>query len=93
MNGSEGMKNKIKIWKKTVIIAFILLGMNLFNQTGEASDVPKGLPRSGDIIPAFSVQVPKNKTYRSYLMMKKSGIFQPAEMDVKLLIIEVLNVY
>ena len=87
------MKNKIKIWKKTIIIAFILLGMNLFNQTGEAADVPKGLPRSGDIITAFSVPVPKNKTDRAYLMLEKSGVFQPAEMNVKLLIIEVLNVY
>lgn len=87
------MKNKIKIWGKTVIIASILLGMNLFNLNGEAADVPKGLPRSGDIIPAFSVPVPKNNTYRSYLMVGKSAIFQPAEMDIKLLIIEVLNVY
>lgn len=87
------MKNKIIIWKKTIIIAFILLGMNLFNLTGEAADVPKGLPRAGDIIPAFSVPVPTNKAYRSYLMLEKSGIFQPAEMDVKLLIIEVLNIY
>lgn len=87
------MKNKIKLWKKTIIIAFILLGMNLFNQTGEAADVPKGLPRSGDIITAFSVPVPKNKTDRAYLMLEKSGVFKPAEMEVKLLIIEVLNVY
>ncbi|MDQ1331128.1 MAG: hypothetical protein QG578_1394 [Thermodesulfobacteriota bacterium] len=87
------MKDKIKAWKKSAVIAFVLLGMNLFNQAGEAADVPKGLLRAGDIIPAFSVPVPKNKTDRSYLMLKKSGIFQPAEMDVKLLIIEVLNVY
>jgi len=87
------MKNKIKIWAKTIIVAFILLSMSLFDQPGEAADVPKGLPRSGDIIPAFSVPVPKNKTYRAYLMLEKSGVFQPAEMDVKLLIIEVLNVY
>ncbi|MFO7665775.1 MAG: hypothetical protein R6V76_04085 [Desulfobacterales bacterium] len=87
------MKNKIKIWRKTFIIAFILLGMNLFNHNGEAADVPKGLPRPGDIIPAFSVPVPTNKAYRSYLMLKESGIFQPAEMNIKLLILEVLNVY
>ena len=87
------MKNKIKKWKKTIIVAFILLSMSLFNQSGEAADVPKGLLRSGDIIPAFSVPVPKNETYRSYLMLEKSGVFQPAEMDVKLLIIEVLNVF
>ncbi len=87
------MKNNKKKWKKTIIVAFILLSMNLYNQTGEAADVPKGLPRSGDIISAFSVPVPKNKTYRSYLMLEKSGVFQPAEMKVKLLIIEVLNVY
>jgi len=87
------MKDKIKTWKKSIIIACVLLGMNLFNQTGEAADVPEGLLRSGDIIPAFSVPVPKDKADRSYLMLKKSGIFQPAEMDVKLLIIEVLNVY
>ena len=93
INGDEGMKNKIKRWKKPFIIALILFGMNLFNQTGEAADVPKGLPRAGDIISAFSVPVPKNNTFRSYLMLEKSGIFQPAEMDVKLLIIEVLNVY
>lgn len=87
------MKNKIIIWKKIIIASFILLGMNLFNQTGEAADVPKGLPRAGDIISAFSVPVPDNEKFRSYLMLEKSGLFQPAEMDVKLLIIEVLNVY
>jgi hypothetical protein len=87
------MKNKTKIRAKSIIIASILLGMSLFNQSGEAADAPKGLPRSGDIIPAFSVPVPENKTYRSYLMLKKSAFFQPAEIDAKLLIIEVLNVY
>ncbi len=87
------MKNKIKRWKKTFIIAFILLGMNLFNSTGKAADVPKGLPRAGDIISAFSVPAPNNKTFRSYLMLEKNGFFQPAEMDVKLLVIEVMNVY
>jgi hypothetical protein len=87
------MKNKIKRWKNRFIIASILLGMTLFNQIGEAADVPKGLPRAGDIISPFSVPVPKNKTYKSYLMLEKSGFFQPAEMDVKLLVIEVMNVY
>jgi len=87
------MKNKIKIWRKAIIVAFILLGMNLFNQNGEAADVPKDLLRAGDIISAFSVPVPENKAHRSYLMLEKSGFFQPAEMDVKLLVIEVMNVY
>lgn len=88
------MKNEIKTWKKTIIVSIILLGMSLLNSSVEAADVPKGLPRSGDIISAFSVPVPKNDTDRSYLMLEeKNGVFKPAEMDVKLLIIEVLNVY
>jgi hypothetical protein len=87
------MKDKTKILKKIIIITFILLGMNVYNPTGETADVPKGLPRAGDILSVFSIPAPDNEKYRSYLMLEKSGLFQPAEMDVKLLIIEVLNVY
>lgn len=89
------MKNLVPLGKKSIICIFagILLSLNLFSQSEASSDVPKGLPRSGDIIPAFSVPVPKNKTYKSYLMLKKSGSFQPAEMDVEMLVIEVLNIY
>ncbi|MBA4369233.1 MAG: hypothetical protein C0403_16525 [Desulfobacterium sp.] len=81
------------IKKVHILFAFILLGTSLFNLTVEAADIPKGLPREGDIISAFSVPVPNNQTFISYLMLKERGIFQPAEMDVKLLIIEVMNVY
>jgi hypothetical protein len=87
------MKNKLPIWKKCIVFAVILAGVNLFQQIEGASDIPKGLPRSGDVIEAFSVPVPKNKTYRTYLELDKEGNFQPAEMDAKLIIIEVLNVY
>lgn len=81
------------IKKIHILFAFIFLGMSLLNLAVEAAAIPKGLPRAGDIISAFSVPVPNNKTSMSYLMLEEDGIFQPAEMDVKLLFIEVLNVY
>jgi hypothetical protein len=87
------MKNQIRIWRTCIIFALILFGVALFNQSEGSSDIPKGLAKSGDVIPAFSVPVPTNKAYRSYLMLGESGSFQPAEMDAKLIIIEVLNVY
>ena len=91
--GGEGLKNKTSIWRKCIIFATIILGVSLFNQSGGASDVPKGLAKSGDIVPAFSVPVPKNKAYRSYLELKKSGSFEPAKMEMEFLFIYVLNVY
>ncbi len=81
------------VLKKPLFFVYIFLGMILFNLAAEAADIPKGLPRAGDIIPVFSIPVPKDKTFKSYLMLENGGMFQPAEMDVKLLIIEVLNVY
>ena len=92
-NRRERMKRKLSIWKKCIILVFILTGMNLFHQSEGASDIPKGLPKSGDIIEGFSVPVPKNKAYRSYLKLENEGSFQPAELDATLIIIEVLNVY
>lgn len=82
-----------RVSKKPIFFAFIFLGMRLFSLAVEAADIPKGLPREGDIISAFSIPVPGDNTFKSYLMIKEEGMFQPAEMDVKLLIIEVLNVY
>lgn len=87
------MKTKLTIWKKSIVFAFMLLGVNLFTLNGGASDIPKGLPRSGDIFPAFSVPVPTNKAYRSYLELEKDGSFEPAKMEAEFLFIYVLNVY
>jgi len=87
------MKNPISIWGKCIILVLVLFIVALFNKSEGSSDIPKGLAKSGDIIPAFSVPAPKNKIYRSYLELGKDASFQPAEMDAKLIIIEVLNVY
>ena len=89
----NGLKTNPRQCPGVCFFALIFLGMSLFNLAVEAADIPKGLPREGDIISAFSVPVPDNQTFMSYLMIEESGIFQPAEMDVRLLFIEVMNVY
>ncbi len=71
----------------------IIPGLSLLNQGKALGEVPENLPGPGDVIPAFSVPVPKNPDYRSYLKLDGEKTFVPGEIKAKLILIEVFNVY
>lgn len=82
------------IKQRLIIFILVVMGTSAgFSIYGIASDEAKNLPRAGDIIPEFTIPVPPNQTYRSYLNLDKGERFTPAEMNVQMLIIEVLNLY
>lgn len=91
----RGGDGKIRSQKKRVIfvIALIIFAGNVLNQDAGLSKVPEGLPRLGTVIPVFSIPVPPNEVYKSYLKLEGEGTFQPGDMEAKLVLIEVLNVH
>ena len=79
--------------KSIHIIPLIIFGVILLFTGPASGDVPKNLPGYGALIPPFSIPAPPKQADKSYLMLDSESRFKPANLKVKLLLIEVFNFY
>jgi len=75
------------------IIPLIIFGVALLINAPVSGEVSKDLPGQGAIIPPFSILAPPKQADKSYLMLGSEERFKPADLNVKLVLIEVFNVY
>lgn len=89
------MKKTTLFNKKTALFPVILLfvGFSLIAGKGASAGLWDNLPGPGTVLPAFTVAAPVDAAYRSYLNLDKEKTFQPGEMKVEMILIEVFNVY
>lgn len=78
--------------KKRMMCLVVFIGWSFL--TGSAlPEVPAGLLGPGTIIPAFSLPVPVTKAQRAYLKLDGGGDFQPGNIPVDIILVEIISVY